>query len=226
MNSGEKVQVAFTVLTAIILAIQGYILYQTETTERVTNRAFVFASHPEWSPLLLDGHIIGWQIAPQWQNSELTATSNLDIESWCQTPKEAATEPWYDPEHPDALNNNGNFLLLGPRQTLPGVVCWINLENLTQVQKGNKHMYIATVATYGDRFDTTPSHRSEYCVEVSRIVGSLTDPKSEPSISYKRCSSGHICADEECTNESRARQAGKHKRKSVEIGFLPSESIA
>jgi hypothetical protein len=50
-------------------------------------------------------------------------------------------------------------------------------DDLLLVQKRQKHFYIWVEITYRDVFGGTPVHTTEFCTEISRVIGNPLDPR-------------------------------------------------
>ena len=71
--------------------------------------------------------------------------------------------------------------LIGPKQTVGASRAIILDDNLLEVQKGKKFFYIWGTITYRDVFDTTPVRTTEFCTEISRVIGNPLDPRDPNS---------------------------------------------
>jgi hypothetical protein len=67
--------------------------------------------------------------------------------------------------------------LVGPKQTIGASRAEILDDDLLAVQKMEKFFYIWGVITYRDVFETTPLRTTEFCTEISRVIGDPLDPR-------------------------------------------------
>jgi hypothetical protein len=77
--------------------------------------------------------------------------------------------------------------LIGPRQTIGTNNTIILDEDLLAVQNGEKFFYLYGTITYRDVFNGTPVHNTEYCTQITRVLGNPLDP-SDPAIGPKATS--------------------------------------
>jgi hypothetical protein len=69
------------------------------------------------------------------------------------------------------------------------------------VTSGQRHINIWGWIAYDDIFPNSAPHMTEYCFELTEIIGVLDDPNIMPHLTWITCKSpSHTCADEQCTD--------------------------
>jgi hypothetical protein len=68
----------FTIILAIISAVSVGILYETDQTSRITNRAYVFISDIRFASFF-DGDKLMWSVIPVWENGGNTTAKDREI---------------------------------------------------------------------------------------------------------------------------------------------------
>jgi hypothetical protein len=76
--------------------------------------------------------------------------------------------------------SESGFTLIGARQTIGASNVIILDDDLLLVQGGKKHLFIWGTITYRDVFPNTPEHVTEFCAQISRVLGNPMDPR-EPN---------------------------------------------
>jgi len=71
--------------------------------------------------------------------------------------------------------------LVGPRQTIGASRVHILDDDLVAVQNGKKFFYIWGTIKYRDVFDGTPLHTTDFCTQITRVLGNPLDP-GDPAI--------------------------------------------
>lgn len=196
-NWGTKsIRITALATAALVLVgfIQAWILCQTDETNRLTNRAFVYVSRPTWVGIVQGRNEVSWIVSPEWHNSGNTPARFLDVEANCPSSERPLADPW----DRNALAHNGDAKpVLGPKQTTPGVVCRIPVQYAKDAQQGKRHIYFTASAQYRDIFGSQ-MRVTEYCIEMVGLSGNFDDPKSTISFLGIPCKQ-HNCADEECS---------------------------
>jgi hypothetical protein len=77
--------------------------------------------------------------------------------------------------------------LIRPHQTIGTNHAVILDDDLLAVQNGTKFFYLWGTITYGDVFEGTPHHSTEFCTQITRVVGNPLDP-GDPAIGPKATS--------------------------------------
>jgi hypothetical protein len=67
--------------------------------------------------------------------------------------------------------------LVGPRQTIGANHAEILDDDLLAIQNGTKFFYLWGTITYLDVFDGTPLHTTEFCTQITRVLGNPLDPR-------------------------------------------------
>jgi hypothetical protein len=72
------------------------------------------------------------------------------------------------------------FTLIGAHQSVGASNAVILDDDLLLVQGGTKYFYIWGTIAYRDVFPNTPERVTEFCAQISRVIGNPLDPR-EPS---------------------------------------------
>jgi hypothetical protein len=67
--------------------------------------------------------------------------------------------------------------IIGPHQIIGTNNALIVDDDLVSVQNGTKFFYMWGTITYRDVFDRTPVHITEYCTQITRVLGNPLDPR-------------------------------------------------
>jgi hypothetical protein len=75
--------------------------------------------------------------------------------------------------------------LIGPKQTIGANHAIILDEDLLAVQNGTKFFYIWGTVIYRDVFYGTPDHTTEFCTQITRVLGNPLDPRNPKGTSVE-----------------------------------------
>jgi hypothetical protein len=183
---------AFTGLLVIVSGVQGYFLLRADKTARtaadaakksaeiseraliVTQRAFIrVANFPWlWRPDTARPGRYFYDITPIVENFGNTPTVEAKINVNSGLRDTILPDDFDFPYQGEAGDT-----LVGPKQTIGTSRAEILDEDLLAVQGGQKFFYIWGMITYRDVFDGTPLHTTEFCTQISRVLGNPLDPK-------------------------------------------------
>jgi hypothetical protein len=171
-----------------------------ETTER-QSRAYVSLKEFRKSPMVdtTSGQLVGWELSLIWQNTGATPTrdmlTHVSIRFEAGELPEAFRFPdmWiigrqqiYAPVH---LAPNGVFI---------DGIAQFSVEQLQEVRKGNKTLYLYGWADYNDVVLGTPRRRTEFCTRV--LLPGDPSFSREANISFDIYWK-HNGADDECMRQ-------------------------
>jgi hypothetical protein len=178
------------------------------TTQRlVTNlqlRAYVFAvglSNEYYAPIAAKDSYT-WRIRPQWQNSGATPTKGMTI---CTSAEIRDTVLPDNFDFPYAQSDVGTGLI-APRITLrggPAPLQAITIQDIEDLQKRRKFLYLWGWAKYKDVFPDTPQHITKFCWQILAL-GNPRTFKPQSTNEGERVIFNYVylpignCADEEC----------------------------
>jgi hypothetical protein len=69
--------------------------------------------------------------------------------------------------------------LIGPHQTIGANHAEILDDDLLAIQKGTKFFYFWGTITYRDVFEGTSVHTTEFCTQITRVIGNPLDPREK-----------------------------------------------
>ncbi len=195
-NKWARKLTQWTAVVAIVGIATVIVLYRTDETARLRDRAFVYFTSFTFTPVIgPNGRATAWRITPFWLNSGNTPAKFVDVETWC--PIETNPNPVY---RYDKLIGNGNGRSIGPKQTIQGIICQITSTALSTERDGVK-LFLTARASYRDVFDPEYERVTEYCAQITGLSGDLSDPNNRST--YLLTDSGpdcklHNCSDDEC----------------------------
>jgi hypothetical protein len=142
-----------------------------------TQRAFVrVANFPWlWRPDVDRPDKYFYDITPIIENGGNTQTVDLRINVSSALRDEPLPEGFDFP-----FLTSAGFSLIGARQSVGASNAIILDDDLLAVQRGEKFFYIWGTITYRDVFPGTPERLTEFCTQISRVIGNPLDPR-EPS---------------------------------------------
>lgn len=199
--------IAYTVITLIVLIVNGYQTYLIRSNNVVSQRASVYVDYQlivskgmtkEKTPFL--------NIQIPMINSGNTATKNLKFLIRCAPSTDALPEPWVllYREKIETLPQ-----IIAPHQTAR-VICGFPLDQIEAVKAGKLHAYLMGEITYFDRLDDYTLHRTQFDWEIIDVI--FTDEKIDPvtkavivpeRIDLNAQGRGqHNCADEDCPKDT------------------------
>lgn len=201
-------------LTAIATVLLAYITYglvagareQTKTTQ-VQLRAFVFASGLNEFPETGPNHgEVYWRLRPVWTNSGATPTRGMKLFTDCEIRLSPLPSGFnFDrPAHPAGSGLLGpNYSNMGGAAPIPQQPA-ISPNDLVDVQRGVKFIYVWGWVRYRDVFPGTEEHITRFCWSVSTIgnplncvAGARPNHPRRLTFTFTHHNEGN-CADEEC----------------------------
>lgn len=181
----------FTGLLAIVAGVQGFFMLRADKTARIaataakesadvardsliyTQRAYVrVASFPWlWRLDLSRPDKYLYDITPMIENGGNTQTVDMKININFAL-RDEPLPPGFD----FPFQHEAGSTLIGAHQAVGASNVVILDEELLAVGKGEKFFYIWGSMTYRDVFPDTPEHTTEFCTQISRVMGDALDP--------------------------------------------------
>jgi hypothetical protein len=187
----------FTALLFVVGALQLWDLCETNNFNRralvAIQAPFVFVKATPFLVAVGPNKEIYWRMMQIWENSGNTAPSELFVDIFCYPSASTVSNPW-------AFRATESITrwrrTLGPKQDIGGGFCQYPSADIIKVQRGDLHLYITARATYGDKFNPTYTHVTEYCSELVEITGDAN--AASQMIALNSPCVSHNCTDEEC----------------------------
>lgn len=186
---GETVTLFILIITAGVLFLQWQTLGKTDSTQRIINRAFVYADqitlNPYPSPPTVES---GWVLV---SNGGATVATHTSVQGGCARAgrDEKVDDPFSQLKWDDGDINNVN--LVSPKQGIPLPICDFRQDEFIAAVKGDIQLFIRVIVQYRDIFEPTSQHVTE------RTVKLLAD-----GITYRFAYVGpHNCTDYDCPKE-------------------------
>jgi hypothetical protein len=191
----------FTLIVAIIAGITAYILYETDQTVRIVQRAFLSVKGTWWRPSPLSNNPTEWRGLPEWENSGATPIKSGVFTLACAfvPGKDSIIDP-YALKRLSAIAMSRISLIIGAKQTKFGGQCDIPVEVLSNAQQGKQTVYVISEAKYLDIFGER--HITRHCEYVYRINGDVRTGDRNIEVSGIPCVR-HNCTDQECDQEDK-----------------------
>jgi hypothetical protein len=206
-----------TCVMAIIAALTAWILWRTDETSRIANRAYVFISDVRLAPVN-DGGKLMWAVIPVWENGGNTSTRDLKTYINFAGILEKDLPAFFsrcDFENSSPIPG----MVLGPKQASTASYMEKPPEVFSQFQNhGMKKLYLWGYAKYREQF-SNEERITRFCFDVQRIVGKPEDGASALKILYAMCRAGN-CADDQCYAEDKALLPVDNK--TCKLEFIPN----
>jgi hypothetical protein len=182
----------FTILLAMIGIVTAWILYETDQTARLTNRAFVAVRDLSSTAVgpARNGDDISYNISTVWENSGNTETRDLQIGgALLQVPVGShPIPPLWSPS-----GDASSYILL-PKATLPNFTLSIAGNDINKIRDIKYFVYMFGFAKYEDAFGKR--HLTLACSRV--FAGQVDYTKAGASgVGGLQCGE-YNCADKEC----------------------------
>lgn len=175
-----------TVLTVVVLFLQFAILYKTDETSRLRDRAFIYLGDPPNGPYPAQGSAVVWYAGIVVGNAGNVPARRVKIRFACpDMPHGNATDPW-----PVAKWENAEVAnVIGPKQGIALQGCNIPIESFNAAKKLERDLYVLIEATYLDGFYLDELRTTQ----MSRLF--RFDQWGGQSLGF---SGAHNCTDEDC----------------------------
>ena len=187
MARWTRVLGGFTIALALISALTAFILYKTDQTSRLRDRAFVYFGDPPLTPYPPNSPIV-WGIGVTVANAGNMPARRLTIRYTCPD------APLSD-DVPDTFRLATQWKtaqiggVIGPKQgaTLQG--CEVPIDVINEAKKSLRHVFYLVEAKYLDGFDlSTPR-----VTQMSRVLN--FDQWGGQSLGF---TSTRNCSDDDC----------------------------
>jgi hypothetical protein len=146
----------------------------------------------------LDGPFF-WRFRPRWMNSGDTPTKNMQIYTACEL-RNSTLPVNFDFTQMASPAGTG---LIGPRNEQLGSLApappnaAITPQDVIDVQRGTKFLYLWGWILYFDVFTNTPQHITRFCWMISPVGDPMTSDLNGLRFDWIYNPQGN-CADEEC----------------------------
>ncbi|HWA91366.1 MAG TPA: hypothetical protein VG889_15125 [Rhizomicrobium sp.] len=201
-ENGGAITALATVFLMILTGLLAYLARVQFVTSRTQLQAFVFSPQVRhfWN---IDQTVTqpadptqpriirSWEFRPVWQNSGETQTKNMTT----HVEHEFRDSPL--PENFLFRDSTAAFakMLIGPKSSANGGVTRVfTIQELTQIQNGERFLYLWGWVRYNDVFPGTREHITRYCVQVL-VIG---DPKRSDCVFWFPFPNIGNCSDAEC----------------------------
>jgi hypothetical protein len=152
--------------------------------------------------------IVGYSVHLPMINSGNTATRISDFEISMALIDGA---PGDGLEFESLPHSRRQKFVFGPKQAFDSIPVFVPLDSLSQVEQGKKHLILWGWNIYRDIFEKTPTHLSEFCIEIINprwSASNRSNPSTELKIDNPPCPT-HNCYDEDCGDYSK--RVGEYK---------------
>jgi hypothetical protein len=193
---------------AIALVVITFLLYRvsdsTNETTKATQRAVVGFSGISGGVTMTSADFkvkTAQEVLLNWTNSGSTRAANA-ITNGSGDVWPTALPQGYN--FPDLPTSHRQPITLGPRES-SGVRALIPIEDFRTTREGKSHLFAWGWIVYDDVFSGSPTHLTEFCVEMIQITipfgKEITDPNAPLVWNVERCAE-HNCYDQECSDYS------------------------
>jgi len=182
----------FTGGLVVVGIITAWILYETDQTARVSQRAYVISNEILIEPIRAnDGTLNRWIISPIIENAGSTGTVNAAIVSGLRPENGAIPEP-------TGINNlhqkQTRQFTLGPKSRNSKIIppMHITPDLLPSLRTANPRLFVLGEISYEDVFETP--HITKYCY----FLWAYPQNIGIEDITYSLCTGRSNCTDKEC----------------------------
>jgi hypothetical protein len=192
--------ILFTFLLVKITNKQADISDRQTRDNEAVQRAFVISrgTVSMTAQQAADNTITGVSLYLPWENSGTTPTENMiQHANWCAIYNSLPKGYWF----PDLGVQGGEDtpLVLGPRAQLNTSPLTVNIERMRLIQSHKMRLFLWGWTTYNDIFPGSKGHRTEFCYEVTDIIGSFV-VNGPVNVILTLCPE-HNCTDPECAKQ-------------------------
>jgi hypothetical protein len=192
----------FTIVLALIAAITAYILYETDQTNRASQRASVTSNELNIETIhAKDGSVITWLVAPVVVNGGSTRTENArmgtGLNFWFAKDF-PGTQPPMEPIGGIKLDQKEfRNIVLGPKASVSKNIIpfHISASSLPTIRSGEIRMFVVGEVLYNDVF--THSHITRFCY----LIWAYPENQGIEGITYSLCGGVANCTDKECKTQ-------------------------
>jgi len=176
----------FTIVLVFISALTAWILYKTDETSRLRDRAFIYFGDPPVTPYPADNPIV-WGVGVTVSNAGNMPGRRVTIRYAC--PDASRSEHVSDPFSLVKWNDVEVGSVVGPKQGFSLQGCNVSIDKINDAKKGFRDVFYVSEVKYIDGFDL----KTLRVTQVSRIF--RFDQWGGQSVGF---AGPHNCSDEDC----------------------------
>jgi hypothetical protein len=175
-----------TGLAALISGLTAWILYSTDKTSRLRDRAFLYFGDPPVTPYPSSKPVV-WGVGITVTNAGNMPARRVTLRYAC--PDASSTENVQDPFRLAKWADAKIGSVLGPKQSVVLQGCNVPIDIINDAKKSLRTVFYVVEARYIDGFDLDKTR----VTQVSRIFG--FDQSGGQSLQF---TNAHNCSDDDC----------------------------